>query len=100
MKRHFGFTHHVMGQDQDVRTSLQAVIPKEPYGHEMHLYRQDTDYFLTAVAISYGATILQNTFVTDVDIQPDGVTITTKNGQSLSGGVSCGCGRLPFVGGG
>ena len=82
VKRHFGFTHHVMGQDQNLQTSLQAVIPKEPYGHEMHLYRQDTDYFLTAVAISYGATILQNTFVTDVDIQPDGVTITTKNGQT------------------
>jgi FADH2 O2-dependent halogenase len=82
VKRHFGFVHHTIGQDHDVNLSLQAVIPKQPYGHEMHLYRQDTDYFLTSVAISYGATILQNTFVTDVDIQPDGVTITTKNGQA------------------
>lgn len=82
VKRHFGFTHHVMGQEQDLSHSLQAVIPKEPYGHEMHLYRQDTDYFLTAVAISYGATVLQNTFVAEVDVQPNGVSITTKNGQS------------------
>lgn len=83
VKRHFGFTHHLIGQGQDVRNSLQAVIPKQPYGHEMHLYRQDTDYFLTSVAISCGATILQNTLVADVDIQPDGVTITAKNGQTF-----------------
>ena len=82
VKRHFGFTHHLPGREQNLRNSLQAVIPKEPYGHEMHLYRQDTDYFLTSVAISYGATILQNTLVADIDIQPDGVTITTKSGQT------------------
>lgn len=80
VKRHFGFVYHILGQEQDIKLSLQAVIPKQPYGHEMHLYRQDTDYFLTSVAISYGATILQNTFVNDVDIQSDGVKITTKNG--------------------
>lgn len=82
VKRHFSFVHHDIGQDQDIKLSLQAIIPKQPYGHEMHLYRQDTDYFLTSVAISYGATILQNTFVANVDIQPDGVTITTKSGQA------------------
>jgi FADH2 O2-dependent halogenase len=82
VKRHFAFVHHVPGQPQNLHHSLQAIIPKEPYGHEMHLYRQDTDYFLTSVAISYGATILQNTMVADVDIQPGGVTITTKNGQA------------------
>ena len=81
VKRHFSFVHHTLGQGQDIKLSLQAVIPKQPYGHEMHLYRQDTDYFMTSVAISYGATILQNTFVADVDIQPDDVTITTKSGQ-------------------
>ena len=81
VKRHFAFVHHEMGEPQNLRHSLQAVIPKEPYGHEMHLYRQDTDYFLTSLAISYGATVLQNTFVADVDIQPDGVSITTKSGQ-------------------
>lgn len=82
VKRHFGFTHHETGKPQDLRHSLQAVIPKQPYGHEMHLYRQDTDYFLTSLAISYGATVLQNTLIADVDIQPDGVTITAKSGQT------------------
>lgn len=89
VKRHFGFVHHTIGQDQNInlspstllRTSLQAMIPKQPYGHEMHLYRQDTDYFLTCIAISYGAIVLQNTLVADIDVQLHGVTITTKSGQ-------------------
>lgn len=81
VKRHFGFVHHTLGQEQDVRLSLQAVIPKQPYGHELHLYRQDTDYFLTSTAIAYGATVLQNTLVAEVDLQPDGVKITTAKGQ-------------------
>ncbi|MBI5565880.1 MAG: tryptophan 7-halogenase, partial [Chloroflexi bacterium] len=48
---------------------------------ELHLYRQDTDYFLTSTAIAYGATVLQSTLVADVDLQPDGVKITTAKGQ-------------------
>jgi tetracycline 7-halogenase / FADH2 O2-dependent halogenase len=62
VKRHFSFLHHTAGQRQDVDKSLQAVIPKLPYGHEIHIHRQDSDYLLTSIAISYGATVLQNTF--------------------------------------
>ena len=69
--------HHVAGKPQAPDKSLQAVIPKLPYGHEIHIYRQDSDAFLTAVAVSYGATILQNTPVKDVRILPDGVEIVT-----------------------
>ena len=77
VKRHFSFLHHTAGQRQDTRRSLQAVIPKLPYGHEIHIYRQDSDAFLTAVAISYGATVLQSTPVKDVVVNPDGVEIVT-----------------------
>ncbi|MCB0092898.1 MAG: NAD(P)-binding protein, partial [Caldilineaceae bacterium] len=52
IKCHFSFLHHTEGQRQDVRKSLQAVIPKLPYGHETHIYRQDSDYLLTTLAIS------------------------------------------------
>jgi len=82
VKRHFGFVHHQTSKEPTPETTLQAVIPKKPYGHELHLYRQDTDYFLTAVAISYGAKVLQGTPVTDVDINPEGVEITTQKGQT------------------
>ncbi len=84
IKRHFGFVHHVKGQPLDPRLSLQAVIPKQPYGHELHLYRQDTDYFFTSVAISYGATVLQSTPVADVKIDSDGVQITTNKGETYN----------------
>ena len=63
VKRHFSFVHHTPGKHVDAGKTLQAVIPKMPYGHEIHITRQDSDYFLTSVAISYGATILQNTFI-------------------------------------
>lgn len=77
VKRHFSFLHHTPGQPQDPRKSLQAVIPRLPYGHELHIYRQDSDAYLTALAISYGATVLQNTPVKDVRISQDGVEIIT-----------------------
>ncbi len=77
VKRHFSFLYHRSGQKQDTRESLQAVIPKLPYGHEIHIYRQDSDALLTALAISYGATVLQNTLVKDVAIEADGVTVIT-----------------------
>ncbi len=82
VKRHFGFVHHETGKEPTLDRTLQAVIPKEPYGHEIHIYRQDSDSFLTSVAISYGATILQNTPVSDVDFSDDGVTITTVTGET------------------
>ena len=86
VKRHFGFVHHVPGLDPDPNHALQAIIPKQPYGHELHLYRQDTDYYLTSVAISYGATVLQNTPVSEVKIQSESVEICTKNGQRYRAG--------------
>lgn len=82
VKRHFSYLHHTPGQPQDRRHSLQAVIPRQPHGHEMHLFRQDTDAFLTATAVSYGATVLQETPVAEVDVQADGVEIVTAKGAA------------------
>jgi tetracycline 7-halogenase / FADH2 O2-dependent halogenase len=82
IKRHFGFVHHTPGQPPSPDQTLQAIIPKQPYGHELHLYRQDTDYFLTSVAISYGAMVLQGMPVSEVNIKDDGVEITTSKGQT------------------
>ncbi len=82
VKRHFGFVHHEVGKEPTPARTLQAVIPKEPYGHELHIYRQDSDSFLTSVAISYGVSILQNTPVAEVDFGDDGVTVTTAKGET------------------
>jgi tetracycline 7-halogenase / FADH2 O2-dependent halogenase len=82
VKRHFGFLHHTPGQPHLLERTLQAVIPHEPYGHELHLYRQDTDYFLAATAVAYGATLLQNSPVTAVDFGAELVTLTTAQGDA------------------
>lgn len=81
VKRHFSFVHHSPGQPVTAARSLQAVIPRLPYGHEIHINRQDSDYFLTSVAISYGATVLQNTQIKDIAIGPEGVDVVTQRDQ-------------------
>lgn len=83
VKRHFGFLHHREGEPQRIDRSLQAVIPKHPHGHELHLYRQDSDAFLAAVAIAYGAEIRQNSPVADVQIDAGCVGIVLSSGEKV-----------------
>lgn len=80
VKRHFSYLHHTEGRSHEPRHTLQAVIPKLPHGHELHLYRQDVDYLLMTCAIRYGATVLQNTAVADIDFDDNGVTLTDARG--------------------
>ena len=77
VKRHFSYLHHTAGAEQDPTQVLQAVIPKAPHGHELHLYRQDVDAFLTTTAVRYGATVLQNTPVRGLEVGPTEVTVKT-----------------------
>ncbi len=77
VKRHFSFMPHQQGRSPDPSSIIQAVIPKRPYGHELHLYRQDTDYYYLAIARQYGATILQDERVVDVTINASGVSVST-----------------------
>ncbi len=79
VKRHFSYLHHEVNKFQDPDRLLQAVIPKQPYGHELHLYRQDSDYFLMTTAISYGAEVYQNTKIKDVEIDSSEVKIITES---------------------
>ena len=84
IKRHFGFLHHEKGQPHNPQHTLQAIIPKEPHGHELHLYRQDTDYFMMSTAVSYGAQVRQNTAVQDVQLHDDHVTIFPAKGEPVT----------------
>jgi FADH2 O2-dependent halogenase len=84
VKRHFSYLHHTQGRNHDLDCTLQAVIPKQPHGHELHLYRQDSDYFLMSVAISYGATVRQETFIEDVEIDENSVQIKTAKGEAVA----------------
>lgn len=82
IKRHFSYLHHIAGQRQNLDHALQAIIPQRPHGYELHIHRQDSDYYLTSVAVRYGATVLQGSPVKDIVLQPDGVEILTNQGQT------------------
>ncbi|MEO0556792.1 MAG: tryptophan 7-halogenase [Bacteroidota bacterium] len=80
VKRHFGFLHHDSDGHHDVSDplcTLQAVIPREPHGHELHLFRQDADAALVHAAIRYGANVRQRTRVGSVQFSPEGARIET-----------------------
>ena len=83
IKRHFGFLHHTPGAPHDPRRTLQAVIPSQPHGHELHLYRQDSDQTLMTAAIAYGAEVRQNTPVQAIRVAADGVEIVPGRGESI-----------------
>ena len=86
VKRHFSYLPHQKGKEFNADDVIQAVIPERPYGHELHIYRQDSDYFYVGVATKYGATVLQNTPVSDIDISDDGVKLHTPSGKSFNVG--------------
>ncbi len=82
VKRHFSYLQHTLGEEShNTSHTLQAIIPKQPYGHELHIFRQDSDALMVATAIKYGAVVHQNTPVRDIDILPDGVSICTNKDE-------------------
>lgn len=82
VKRHFGFVYHARGEAPEAMYNFQAVIPKAPYGHELHLFRQDSDSFIAAAAVRHGAELFQRTEVEDVRIDGSGVEIMTSGGDT------------------
>ncbi|MGB3543677.1 NAD(P)/FAD-dependent oxidoreductase [Rubrivirga sp.] len=84
VKRHFGFVRHDEGgrhDSSDPLQTLQAVIPREPHGHELHLFRQDADAALVHAAVRYGADVRQRTRVERVDLDAEHVRIETSAGE-------------------
>ena len=80
-KRNFGFVYHRKGMHQIPDEANQLVIPPFREGYEAHLLRQDTDEFLTKVAIHYGATVKFRTLVVDIETDKEkGVTLKTAKG--------------------
>jgi len=83
VKRHFSYVPHKPGEASSAADIVQAVIPERPYGHELHIHRQDSDYYFATVAVRYGATLLQNTPVTDIEVSETAVSITTDKGDVI-----------------
>ena len=78
VKRFFGFAYHHFGQEHNVAEAHQ-------FGNiwrvENHLFRQDIDAYLLALAIRYGAHAVQGTRVDSVDIDDASVQVVAGGTQ-------------------
>jgi len=82
IKRTFGFCYHELGKEHDPDQALQF---GNVWRDENHLFRQDVDAFLARTAVSYGATMMQDTPTASIDIrEEEGVTVTTQKGQQFT----------------
>jgi len=83
VKKNFGFVYHREGQHQKPAEATQLVIPPYREGYEAHLFRQDTDQYLTYLAIHHGASVKYSTRAKNVETDAQGVTISTEKGDSI-----------------
>jgi FADH2 O2-dependent halogenase len=80
-KRNFGFVFHQDGKEHQPDESTQCAVSTFPFGPESHLYRQDVDAYLYHAAVRYGATPRLHTRISNINIESDGVTIETNDGN-------------------
>ena len=82
VKRAFSFLYHREGQEQRPLESQQYPTLAPPMGADCHFFRQDTDAYMLAVALRYGARVRQQTFVSEIDFGEDQITVTTQKGET------------------
>jgi tetracycline 7-halogenase / FADH2 O2-dependent halogenase len=83
IKKNFGFILHRKGEHQTPEEATQFVIPPYREGHEAHLFRQDTDAFLTYTAIHHGATVKYSTKVKEVEVSKEYVSIRSEKNETF-----------------
>ncbi len=83
VKRNFSFHHHRPGEPNDPRHTNQFLTWAPPFGPDIHFFRQDTDAYMLAVAARRGATVRQQTEVTEIRFDDAGVDLATATGESF-----------------
>ncbi|MEM9004052.1 MAG: tryptophan 7-halogenase [Cyanobacteria bacterium P01_F01_bin.86] len=78
-KRAFNFLYHNEGKEQSANERLQFGA-----GHSSHLFRQEVDHYLVKAAVKYGAQLLENISVLDIEICEHGVKVIAKGGKSFT----------------
>lgn len=84
VKRAFSFLYHRDGQEQQPLESQQYPTLAPPMGADCHFFRQDTDAYMMAVALKYGARVRQQTRVAEIDFGEESVTVTTQKGETFT----------------
>jgi FADH2 O2-dependent halogenase len=78
LKANFGYVYHRQGEPQRADEAQQLGASKFYRHEELHLFRQDTDTFLTNVANRYGAIVRQDVRIRDLEIDGTGVQIVSE----------------------
>ncbi len=84
VKRGFSYVYHREGQAHKPSETHQFPTLAPPLGPDAHLFRQDTDAYITHVATQYGAKLKTNTRVQNIDFAHDRVTLETQQGEEFS----------------
>lgn len=77
-KRSFSFLYHQEGEEQAPQQRIQWGT-----GHTSHLFRQEIDHFLVKTATKYGAKLLCETTVSDINIDKSGVVVKLAGGEEI-----------------
>src|SRR4029079_13522697 len=83
VKRAFTFLYHRDGEEHHALESQQYPTLAPPMGADCHFFRQDTDAYMLAVALKYGARVRQQTRVAEIDLGEDEVGVTTQKGETF-----------------
>lgn len=85
VKRAFSFLYQREGKEQIATETHQYPTLAAPMGPDCHFFRQDTDAYMMAVAVSYGAKVRQQTRIAEIEIQEDSVTLTSEKNETFRG---------------
>jgi FADH2 O2-dependent halogenase len=85
VKRAFSFLYQRPGKDLNPHETHQYPTLAPPMGPDCHLFRQDTDAYMLAVALQYGAEVRQQTRVTGIDLGEDEIRLKSAKGEEFLG---------------
>jgi tetracycline 7-halogenase / FADH2 O2-dependent halogenase len=84
VKRNFGFLYHEPGRAHNPARAHQFPISKIAHT-ESHFLRAEVDHWMIKVAQRYGAELREETLVTRVTEEDDGITLTLRDGTTVRG---------------
>lgn len=83
VKRSFSYMYHYAGQPHQAGHTNQLPTLTPPIGPDSHLFRQDTDAYLAALSIQYGATFKSQMRIEHIDFQKDQVELRAASGETV-----------------
>lgn len=99
IKKSFSFLYHDENKEVNPKHSHQFPTLAPPMGPDCHFFRQDTDAYMVGVALEHGVEVRQRTQIENIDVNDDGVVLTSSTGEEFRGRYLIdGCGfRSPLA---